>query len=178
MTIQIFFTNLLSMAAMASVVVLIVLLLRPLLKKAPRKLIYGLWLIVAIRLVIPDMISTDFSLFNAVNMVTVSALHTDNTYKSEDFTNNTASGNMSSDMIPTTPNKSEATPDTNGTKNPSDTMISYNSSYFEASVFNYDFKLPTQCITLWLVGMGVFFIYFINILHNIFLLSYMQKPRP
>lgn len=58
------FIALLNMSISASFAAVAVLLMRLLLKKAPKKLVYLLWLPVLIRLVIPFSISSDFSVFN------------------------------------------------------------------------------------------------------------------
>lgn len=60
-----FFLQILNMGYMASFVILAVLLIRGvLLRRFPKKYAYGLWLIVAIRLICPVMLSSPMSLFN------------------------------------------------------------------------------------------------------------------
>ena len=56
------FEQLLSMALTALPVMAVVLLVRLLLRKAPKKYSYALWLVVAFRLVCPVAISTDVSI--------------------------------------------------------------------------------------------------------------------
>lgn len=61
------FTKLLNMSLLASVLVLAVVLLRIVLKKAPKKIICALWILVAFRLICPFSISSSLSVFNVLN---------------------------------------------------------------------------------------------------------------
>ena len=61
------FTKLLNMSLLASVLVLAVVLLRIVLKKAPKKIICALWILVAFRLICPISISSSLSVFNVLN---------------------------------------------------------------------------------------------------------------
>ena len=60
------FFSLLKINAMATVVAIIVLTLKYILKKcgASRKLLFSLWIIIALRFVCPNFIESNFSLFN------------------------------------------------------------------------------------------------------------------
>lgn len=58
------FLRVLGMSWRAGYCILAVLAVRALLYKAPRRYLYGLWLVVAFRLVCPVSVSTEFSLFN------------------------------------------------------------------------------------------------------------------
>lgn len=61
------FIRLLNMSLAASVIVLVIVILRLLLKKAPKKIICVLWGLVAIRLLLPFSISSNLSAFNLMN---------------------------------------------------------------------------------------------------------------
>ena len=63
MFIYTFLPGLLNMSLTAGVVILFVLLLRLLLKKAPKVISYALWGIVLFRLLCPVSIQSDLSLF-------------------------------------------------------------------------------------------------------------------
>lgn len=58
------FIQILNMSITAGYCIAAVLLIRLLFRKAPRKYLYPLWLVVAFRLLCPVSVSTDFSLFN------------------------------------------------------------------------------------------------------------------
>lgn len=58
------FLQILNMSITAGYCIIAVLLLRLIFRKAPRKYLYALWLVVAFRLICPVSLSTDFSLFN------------------------------------------------------------------------------------------------------------------
>jgi len=58
------FSRVLDMSLTASYVILAILLIRLLLKKAPKKYSYALWLVAAFRLICPVSIESAFSLFN------------------------------------------------------------------------------------------------------------------
>ena len=60
------FIKLLNMSFAAGILVLAVLLLRLLLKKAPKWIACALWAIVALRLLLPVEIASPLSLFNAL----------------------------------------------------------------------------------------------------------------
>ncbi len=62
-----FLPKLLNMSLTASVVIVFVLLLRLLLKKAPKVISYALWSVVLVRLLCPVSIGSDFSLFGLLN---------------------------------------------------------------------------------------------------------------
>ncbi len=66
------FTKLLNMSLTASIPVLFIILLRFVLKKAPRKYICIMWAIVALRLICPISISSTFSAYNMLHQNTVS----------------------------------------------------------------------------------------------------------
>lgn len=66
------FTKLLNMSLTASILVLFVILLRFVLKKAPRKYICILWAMVALRLLCPLSISSAFSAYNMLHPNTAS----------------------------------------------------------------------------------------------------------
>ncbi len=61
------FTKLLNMSLIASVLVLAVVLLRLVLKKAPKQIVCALWILVAFRLICPISISSSMSVFNVLN---------------------------------------------------------------------------------------------------------------
>src|SRR5690554_3660025 len=56
------FLNVLNMSLTASYVILIVILVRLLLKKAPKYISYTLWIVVAFRLIIPFTLESSYSL--------------------------------------------------------------------------------------------------------------------
>ena len=58
------FVQILNMSMTAGYCIIAVLLIRVIFRKAPRKYLYTLWLVVAFRLICPVSLSTDFSLFN------------------------------------------------------------------------------------------------------------------
>lgn len=62
-----FLPKLLNMSLTASVVIVLVLLLRLLLKKAPKVISYALWGIVLFRLICPVSIESSFSLFGLLD---------------------------------------------------------------------------------------------------------------
>lgn len=62
-----FLPKLLNMSLTASVVIVLVLLLRLLLKKTPKAISYALWGIVLVRLLCPVSIESDFSLFRLLD---------------------------------------------------------------------------------------------------------------
>lgn len=64
------FIKLLNMSISASILVVVVIALRCLLKKAPKRIICILWAFVALRLLCPVSISTDLSAFNLLDNVT------------------------------------------------------------------------------------------------------------
>lgn len=66
------FTKLLNMSLTASILVLIVIILRCVLKNAPKKYICILWALVAIRLICPFSISSAFSAYNVLGQENVS----------------------------------------------------------------------------------------------------------
>lgn len=61
------FVRILHMSVMALAVIVVVLILRIVLRRLPRKYLYLMWLIVGIRLVCPFAISSPVSLFNVVH---------------------------------------------------------------------------------------------------------------
>ena len=67
------FTKLLNMSLTASILVLIVILLRFVLKKAPKKYICILWALVALRLILPFSISSSISAYNVLYQKTISS---------------------------------------------------------------------------------------------------------
>ncbi len=64
MNMEALFLKIVNMSFTASYVIAVILLIRLLLKRAPRKYAYALWAIVLFRLVCPVAIPTDISLFN------------------------------------------------------------------------------------------------------------------
>lgn len=64
------FTRLMNMSLVAGIMVLIILILRLILKKAPKKFVCLLWALVALRLIFPFSISSDFSVFNLLDLGT------------------------------------------------------------------------------------------------------------
>ena len=58
------FSKFLDMSLTAAYVIVAILLIRLLLKKAPKKYSYALWLVAAFRLICPVSIESAFSLFN------------------------------------------------------------------------------------------------------------------
>lgn len=58
------FTTVLNMSVTAGVVILVILALRALLRKTPRKYLYALWIVAAVRLVCPWAGDSGFSVFN------------------------------------------------------------------------------------------------------------------
>lgn len=67
------FTKLLNMSLTASILVLLVIILRIALKKAPKKYICILWALVAIRLICPFSISSSLSAYNVLQQDTISS---------------------------------------------------------------------------------------------------------
>ena len=67
------FTKLLNMSLMASILVLIIIVLRFALKKAPKKYICILWALVVLRLICPFSISSVFSAYNMMDKNTISS---------------------------------------------------------------------------------------------------------
>lgn len=67
------FTKLLNMSLTASILVFLIILLRFILKKAPRKYICILWALVAFRLICPFSISSTFSAYNMLHQNTISS---------------------------------------------------------------------------------------------------------
>lgn len=67
------FTKLLNMSLTASILVLLVIILRIALKKAPKKYICILWALVAIRLICPFSISSSLSAYNVLHKDTISS---------------------------------------------------------------------------------------------------------
>lgn len=65
-----FLMRLVSMTITASIIILVVIAMRFLLKKAPKVFSYVLWLIVLVRLLCPVSISTSLSIFNLLNIST------------------------------------------------------------------------------------------------------------
>ena len=63
------FERMLEMSAMAAVVIAVVMLIRLLLRKAPRKYSYALWSVAAFRLVCPVSFKSMFSIFRLADMV-------------------------------------------------------------------------------------------------------------
>ena len=61
-----FFVKLLNMSLAASVIVFVIVVLRLLLKKAPKNIICILWALVALRLILPFSIQSDLSAYNMV----------------------------------------------------------------------------------------------------------------
>lgn len=59
------FIQILNMSVTAGYCIIAVLLIRLVFRKAPRKYLYVLWMIVAFRLICPVSISSDFSIFNS-----------------------------------------------------------------------------------------------------------------
>ncbi len=66
------FAKLLNMSLTASIMVLAIIFLRFVLKKAPKKYVCVLWALVAVRLICPFSISSIFSAYNMLNQSTVS----------------------------------------------------------------------------------------------------------
>lgn len=66
---EMLFLKILNMSLTASYVIIAVLLIRLLLKRAPKKYSYLLWAIVLFRLVCPVSISSELSLFNAPPLI-------------------------------------------------------------------------------------------------------------
>ena len=64
------FFNLLKINVMATVVAIIVLSLKYILKKcgAPRKVLFYLWIVIALRFVCPTFVESNFSLFNVLDV--------------------------------------------------------------------------------------------------------------
>ncbi len=155
-----FFKILIQMSVSASIVTLIVLLCRALLKSAPRKLTYALWLIVAIRLIVPVMLPSDFSLFN----VFYSHEASNDNITSSDATDGHISDN---DTIPDAgidENISSDIPsDTAGHNIVDNTDLptnSLNNSFF-VTVFDYSLELPTISVLIWLTGILIFVVYYV-----------------
>lgn len=67
------FTKLLNMSLMASILVLIIIVLRFALERAPKKFICILWALVALRLICPFSISSVFSAYNMLDKNTISS---------------------------------------------------------------------------------------------------------
>ena len=59
-----FFVKLLNMSLAASIIILVIVVLRLLLKKAPRNIICFLWVLVALRLILPFSIQSNLSVYN------------------------------------------------------------------------------------------------------------------
>ena len=58
------FAKLLNMSLTAGILVLAIILIRGLMKKAPRRYVCILWAVVAVRLVCPVSVESSFSVFN------------------------------------------------------------------------------------------------------------------
>ena len=69
MTIYSCFQQVVKMSLMGSIVIVAVLLIRMLLKKAPKIYSYALWGIVLFRLLCPFSFSSNYSFFNLVDVV-------------------------------------------------------------------------------------------------------------
>ena len=61
------FAKIIDMSIIATVVIAVVLIIRALIFKAPKKYAYILWAIVGIRLICPVGISSPLSIYNLVN---------------------------------------------------------------------------------------------------------------
>lgn len=70
MTMYIAFTALLNMSLVASVLAVVIILLRPLMKKAPKRYLCLMWAFVGLRLMIPFSISSRISAFNLFDTAT------------------------------------------------------------------------------------------------------------
>ena len=128
------FQTIVSMASTASVVIGLVLLLRLLLKKASRKLVYGLWAIVALRLLIPVMLPSNISLFNILDHTSHTNAHTVTQYTDSSIHNATLNPNT----LPVAPSPAAKpqTAITNAdTANIADSLII---SDITVTVFNYE----------------------------------------
>lgn len=64
------FTRLMNMSLLAGIVVIVILILRLFLKKAPKKFVCLLWALVALRLILPFSISSSLSAFNLLKLDT------------------------------------------------------------------------------------------------------------
>lgn len=67
---DILFTDLLNMSISASVIAIVIIILRLALKKSPRIFSYALWVFVLIRLLLPVSFESSFSIFNNLNSMT------------------------------------------------------------------------------------------------------------
>lgn len=74
------FLDVLTMSFTASYVILVVILVRLLLKKAPKSISYALWIVAAFRLAIPFSFESSFSLIPR-NTVSITTIRQDNTYQ-------------------------------------------------------------------------------------------------
>ncbi|MBQ3154324.1 MAG: peptidase M56, partial [Clostridia bacterium] len=63
------FETILEMSLTASIVILVVMLARMLLSKAPKKYAYLLWLVVAFRLCVPFSFESSISIFNTADAI-------------------------------------------------------------------------------------------------------------
>ena len=86
------FVKLMDMSITASVVILVVLIARGLLVKAPKKYAYFLWAIVGIRLLCPVGIASPLSIYNFVDV---------SPYKTEQTMQNETTEEISKDQIHT-----------------------------------------------------------------------------
>ncbi len=163
------FKNIVYMSSIASIVILIVLALRILLKNAPKKLTYTLWLIVALRLIIPDMISTDFSIFNLFE--TTEIINTDQDINIHELNtsvcDNIQSGTISQNNVSNSESKIELE---NTIKNETvtkkftvnnDNKESVVQDTFSINFIGHIINLPNYSSFIWLIGIGVFLIYFV-----------------
>ena len=64
-----FFETILEMSLTASIVILVVMLARMLLSKAPKKYAYLLWLVVAFRLCVPFSFESSISIVNTADAI-------------------------------------------------------------------------------------------------------------
>ncbi len=147
------FKSIVIMSTTSSIVILMVLLLRVMLRKGSRKLIYGLWLIVAIRLIIPATLPSNFSIFNLFTQNNI----TDGRVFSSD------ASDTNFDTI--THTNTNTLTNTNiivdtGTEESSTTVFNTNTT-FSLSVFGYVLNLPQWSVVLWLSGIGIFVLYFV-----------------
>ena len=84
-----FMPKLFNMSLTASVAIVLVILLRLLLKKAPKVISYALWGVVLFRLLCPVSIGSNFSIYNLSSLVKSLQMETSNMFRVTLFIQNT-----------------------------------------------------------------------------------------
>lgn len=106
------FKTILEMSLTASIVILVVMLARMLLSKAPKKYAYLLWLVVAFRLCVPFSFESSLSIFNTAEVLPSFEVETSESETVSDATPEVApeiSDTVSVPTVPVTPDINEGT---------------------------------------------------------------------